>query len=113
MQQETRSQGRAMSRPPFKIFRPEVQENHEEECLEREIASDREDGIDDGLASLILQGMMDPVRISAGDLLSLLQDAVASRRAWLQDFTEDSVVISRDFYEVLLAYKNMIQKKAA
>jgi hypothetical protein len=31
----------------------------------------------------------------------------------LQDFTEDSVVISRDFYEVLLAYKNMIQKKAA
>jgi|LakMenE01Jun11ns_1017448.scaffolds.fasta_scaffold9956030_2 hypothetical protein len=102
-----------MSRPPFKIFRPEVQENHEEECLEREIASDREDGIDDGLASLILQGMMDPVRISAGDLLSLLQDAVASRRAWLQDFTEDSVVISRDFYEVLLAYKNMIQKKAA
>jgi hypothetical protein len=102
-----------MSRPPFKIFRPEVLENHGEECLDQEIASDHEGGIDDGLASLILQGMMDPVRISAGDLLSLLQDAVASRRAWLQDFSEDSVVISRDFYEVLLAYKNMIQKKAA
>lgn len=101
-----------MSRPPFKIFRPEIQENHGEELLDHEIVSDQKDGIEDGLASLILQGMMDPVRISAGDLLSLLQDAVASRRVWLQDFTEDSVVISRDFYEVLLAYKNLIQKKA-
>ena len=102
-----------MSRSPFKIYRPEILESHVEECLDHVRANEQEDGIEDGLASLILQGMMDPVRISAGDLLSLLQDAVASRRAWLEDFNEDSVVISRDFYEVLLAYKNLIQRKAA
>lgn len=102
-----------MSRPPFKIFRPEIMDHQSEESFDQEIEHDHESGLEDGLASLILQGMMDPVRISAGDLFSLLQDALVSRRAWLQDFTEDSVVVSRDFYEVLLAYKNMIQKKAA
>jgi len=45
------------------------------------------------------------VRISFGELVPALVDAVKSRRTWLDDFESDEVTISTDLYEVLLAYQ--------
>lgn len=45
------------------------------------------------------------VRVSVGEVLPLLADAVASQRTWLGDFAEDEITISADLYEVLLAYQ--------
>jgi len=45
------------------------------------------------------------ITVSAGEVLPLLADAVASRRTWLQDFEDDEISISADLYEVLLAYQ--------
>jgi hypothetical protein len=46
------------------------------------------------------------VTVPLGDILHLLADAVASRRTWLQDFTNDEITISSDLYEVILAYQH-------
>ncbi len=40
-------------------------------------------------------------------VLPLLIDAVRSNRQWLNDFSDDTVEISADLYQVLLAYKDM------
>lgn len=53
------------------------------------------------------------VTVSVGDLLPLLADAWQSKRAWLNDFSSDRVIISQDMYEVLLAYKRMTRTQAA
>ena len=46
------------------------------------------------------------ITLSAGEVLPLLADAVASRRAWLGDFEDDEITLSTDLYEVLLAYQH-------
>lgn len=46
------------------------------------------------------------VRISLGDVLPLLADAVASNRTWLTDFKDDEIAISSDLHDVLLAYRH-------
>ena len=46
------------------------------------------------------------VSVPLGEVLPLLADAVQSRRTWLKDFEEDSINISADLYEVLLAYQH-------
>lgn len=46
------------------------------------------------------------VRVSLGEILPLLADAVTSRRTWLRDFQDDEVTISTDLYEVILAYQH-------
>ncbi len=46
------------------------------------------------------------VNVPLGEVLPLLADAVRSRRTWLRDFEDDTVNISEDLYEVLLAYQH-------
>lgn len=53
------------------------------------------------------------VAVSIGDLLPLLADAWSSKRAWLNDFSGDRVIVSQDLYEVLLAYKRLRTSHAA
>lgn len=46
------------------------------------------------------------VRVSLGEVLPLLADAVASNRTWLGDFAADEVEISADLHDVLQAYRH-------
>lgn len=48
----------------------------------------------------------DRVRVSLGEVLPLLADAVASNRTWLSDFQDDELEISADLHEVLQAYRH-------
>jgi hypothetical protein len=48
----------------------------------------------------------DTVSVSLGEILPLLADAVRNERTWLGDFEDDSVTISTDLYEVILAYQH-------
>jgi hypothetical protein len=47
----------------------------------------------------------DTVTLPAEQIIPLLADAYASRRTWLSDFSDDTVTISSDLYEVLVAYR--------
>lgn len=89
-----------MSQPKLRIYRPESSHESAQPALP-------------SYSEMILDGVFDPVRIAAGDFIQLIHDAMTSKRAWLQDFEDDSMVISRDFYEVLLAYQRMVEKRAA
>lgn len=53
------------------------------------------------------------VAVAVGDLLPLLAEAWQSKRAWLNDFSNDRVIVSQDLYEVLLAYKRYKHADAA
>jgi hypothetical protein len=60
-------------------------------------------------ASLSLLGeSTDPhtVRVTLGEILPTLADAVASDRTWLTDFEADEVTISSDLHDVLQAYRH-------
>ena len=46
------------------------------------------------------------VRVTLGEVLPLLADAVASDRTWLRDFAADSIEISSDLNDVLQAYRH-------
>jgi hypothetical protein len=46
------------------------------------------------------------VRVSLGEILPLLADAVASHRTWLSDFADDEVTISSDLHDVLQSYRH-------
>ena len=43
------------------------------------------------------------VSIPLSDIYDSLRDAVVNDRAWIQDFQDDEITISQDFYEVLKA----------
>ena len=45
------------------------------------------------------------VSLSVSDALTLLMHAAQSNKAWLKDFADDSLEVSHDLYEVLLAYR--------
>ena len=49
---------------------------------------------------------VDTVKVSLGEILPLLADAVASNRTWLTDFEADEVTISSDLFDVLQAYRH-------
>jgi len=51
------------------------------------------------------------VRVRLGDVLPTLQASVSARLAWVHDFQDDPIVITKDLYEVLLTYRRF--KKAA
>lgn len=53
------------------------------------------------------------VRVSAGETLALLLHAARTNRAWLNDFAEETIEISPDLYEILLAYKRYAQEENA
>ncbi len=46
------------------------------------------------------------VKVSLGEILPLLADAVASNRTWLTDFEADEITISSDLHDVLQAYRH-------
>ncbi|MBL8827501.1 MAG: hypothetical protein JNM18_11035 [Planctomycetaceae bacterium] len=46
------------------------------------------------------------VRISLGEILPLLAEAVESKRTWLKDFEDEELNISLDLYECILAYQH-------
>ncbi len=46
------------------------------------------------------------VSVSLGEVLPYLSEALTSDRAWLEDFADDEITISRDLYEVILAFQN-------
>jgi hypothetical protein len=49
------------------------------------------------------------VSIPLGELIRVLRDCVESNRCWVDDFAQDPVEISRDLYQVLAAYRQMIR----
>lgn len=48
---------------------------------------------------------VEQITLPASEILPLLADAYASRRAWLRDFADDQITVSTDLYEVLAAYQ--------
>jgi hypothetical protein len=46
------------------------------------------------------------VKVTLGEILPLLADAVNSKRTWLRDFANEDVSISSDLHEVILAYQH-------
>ncbi len=46
------------------------------------------------------------VKVSLGEILPMLADAVVSNRTWLTDFEDDEVTISSDLHDVLQAYRH-------
>lgn len=53
------------------------------------------------------------VSVSVAELVPLLVDAFQTDRTWLRDFGGDSVRVSADLYEVLLAYQQLRRCDAA
>lgn len=47
------------------------------------------------------------VAVCMRQVLPLLVDAVLTNRKWINDFSNETVEISSDLYQVLLAYKEM------
>ncbi|HEX5102478.1 MAG TPA: hypothetical protein VFV87_01620 [Pirellulaceae bacterium] len=54
----------------------------------------------------------DQVKLTLGEVLPLILDAVKSRRSWVDDFADDEISISTDLYEVLLAYQHFRRPSA-
>lgn len=52
------------------------------------------------------------VRVTLGEVLPLLIDAVLSERTWLQDFQDEEATISADLYETILAYRRLRRRGA-
>lgn len=62
---------------------------------------------------MLPQKSMENVAVSFSDMLPLLVDAIRNERGWLEDFADDVVHVPQDLYEVLLAYRSMIEQDAA
>lgn len=62
----------------------------------------------DSAAVSLLQETINPnsVKVTLGEILPLLADAVASNRTWLTDFEQDEVTVSSDLFDVLQAYRH-------
>ncbi|MCS7236800.1 MAG: hypothetical protein NZ899_00850 [Thermoguttaceae bacterium] len=52
-----------------------------------------------------VSSLCDRVEVTLGEILPILIDACLTRRAWIRDFYDEALSISRDLYEVLIAYK--------
>jgi len=62
-----------------------------------------------------LSGTAEPktVSVSVRSIVPLLMEAAENDRTWLQDFADDPVRIDADLYDVLLAYQQLTQNRAA
>ncbi|NDC63715.1 MAG: hypothetical protein EBZ59_06975 [Planctomycetia bacterium] len=49
---------------------------------------------------------VDGVKVTLGEILPILADAVVTQRTWLTDFESDEVTISSDLFDVLQAYRH-------
>lgn len=47
------------------------------------------------------------VTIRVRDLIPAFREAVSNRLAWIHDFQDDPIVVSKDMYEVLIALQNI------
>ena len=47
------------------------------------------------------------VEVQLGDILPALTDALLSQRVWIRDFSEDKISISKDLYEIIMAYQRL------
>lgn len=96
-----------MDRPHLKLFDPHDGANSSSLArAEKSQATSQKNVSPQRLAQQRVVGEA-RVAVSVGDLLPLLADAWESKRAWLNDFSSDRVIVSQDLYEVLLAYKRM------
>ena len=55
----------------------------------------------------------DRVTVNAGETLALLLHAARTNRSWLGDFADETLEVSRDMYEVLLAFKRIATEENA
>ncbi len=62
---------------------------------------------DQDVLESIARRQAEKVTVSMRQVLPLLLDAVRTNRHWLNDFSEETLEISSDLYEVLLAYKEL------
>jgi hypothetical protein len=62
----------------------------------------------DAACVALLDQALDPhnVKVTLGEILPILADAVSSDRTWLSDFAEDEITISSDLHDVLQAYRH-------
>lgn len=58
------------------------------------------------VACATLPEPQDGVRVSLGEVLPLLADAVANDRTWLRDFADEDITVSSDLFDVLQAYRH-------
>ena len=52
------------------------------------------------------------IRVRLGDLLPLIAFAKKNNYLWLQDFLDDEVTVSSDFYDVLRAFGTCLRPSA-
>lgn len=60
-------------------------------------------------------GTLEPksVTVRLATIVPLLLDAVEQNRSWLSDFSDDTVRLDADLFEVLLAYQELREEAAA
>lgn len=63
-------------------------------------------------SAVVEQAHDNSVRVTLGEVLPLLADAVASNRTWLSDFRDDEISISSDLFDVLQAYRHFRRPSA-
>ncbi len=49
----------------------------------------------------------DRVRVNAGETLAIMLHAARTNRTWLSDFADETLEVSRDMYEILLAFQRI------
>ena len=47
------------------------------------------------------------VRVSAGEVLALMMHAARTNRTWINDFSDETLFVSPDMYEILVTYKRI------
>ena len=57
--------------------------------------------------------MRSTVSMPLSEVLPLLAEAMAKRRGWIDDFSDDEVTVSTDLYEVLMAYQHHFHRPSA
>ncbi len=62
---------------------------------------------DDSSSSEFRACSVTQVPVALGDVLPLLLHAMQTDRVWLNDFADETIEISQDLYEILLAYKQI------
>ena len=93
-----------MEAPKLKLFSPTAENRSPEGAF---VGSDTSSGSTEGKSE---QPTM-PVAIR--DLVPLLVDAFQTDRTWLKDFERESIQVTPDLYDVLLAYQQFRRCDAA
>ncbi len=96
-----------MNKPVFRVVGLDQATCDEEYCgTETSTQPNSTDGFGTEL-SIWPQSEPATVSVRLGDILPALQSSATSRLAWVQDFTEDPVVITKDLYDVLLSFQRL------